>query len=111
MASTVSSEVIVASDPTMMPLAAASSADGQKFYSLPRPLNQANKLATRSRTPSPFRSMIKGLVKGKICAASGFLNCSLCVITFKRGEIWLLLLFQICDVTSLRVSSSFLDRL
>ena len=53
----VSSEVIVASDPTM-PIAAASSSEGQKFYSLPRP-------NARSRTPSPFRSMIKGLVKGK----------------------------------------------
>ena len=60
-----SSEVIVASDPTM-PLAAASSADGQKFYSLPRPPNQAKLASGRSRTPSPFRSMIKGLVKGKI---------------------------------------------
>lgn len=58
------SEVIVASDPTM-PLAAASSSEGQKFYSLPRP-NQGTRLGvTRSRTPSPFRSMIKGLVKGK----------------------------------------------
>ena len=52
-----STEVIVASDPTM-PLAAASSSEGQKFYSLPRQPN------ARSRTPSPFRSMIKGLVKG-----------------------------------------------
>ena len=58
------SEVIVASDPTM-PLAAASSSEGQKFYSLPRP-NQAKLGTQRSRTPSPFRSMIKGLVKGKI---------------------------------------------
>jgi hypothetical protein len=68
------SNIIVATDPTM-PLAAASSSDGQKFYSLPRPpaASQLNpslaserelKLA-RSRTPSPFRSMIKGLlVKG-----------------------------------------------
>ena len=56
-----STEVIVASDPTM-PLAAASSADGQKFYSLPR--QQPPLASTRSRTPSPFRSMIKGLVKG-----------------------------------------------
>ena len=55
----VSSEVIVATDPTM-PLAAASSSEGQKFYSLPRQPPNA-----RSRTPSPFRSMIKGLVKGK----------------------------------------------
>lgn len=58
-----SSEVIVASDPTM-PLAAASSFDGQKFYSLPRASNSCNKLTSRSRTPSPFRSMIKGLMKG-----------------------------------------------
>lgn len=60
---TSSSDLIVASDPTM-PLAAASSSDGQKFYSLPRPPSNT-RLVTRSRTPSPFRSMIKGLlVKG-----------------------------------------------
>ena len=61
------SEVIIASDPTM-PLAAASSTEGQKFYSLPRPpgatAHQGKLGPTRSRTPSPFRSMIKGLVKG-----------------------------------------------
>lgn len=59
-----SEAVIVASDPMPMPLAAASSSEGQKFYSLPRPPSQTI-LATRSRTPSPFRSMIKGLVKGE----------------------------------------------
>lgn len=53
-----------------MPLTAASASDGQKFYSLPRPGNDAaqNKVVsakTRSRTPSPFRTIIKGLVKGK----------------------------------------------
>lgn len=64
------SQVIVASDPTM-PLAAASSSEGQKFYSLPRPNQGSTRLGvTRSRTPSPFRSMIKGLVKGKNYAPS-----------------------------------------
>ena len=59
-----------------MPLTAASASDGQKFYSLPRFQNGAstndlsqNKIPatkTRSRTPSPFRTIIKGLVKGEI---------------------------------------------
>lgn len=54
-----------------MPLTAASASDGQKFYSLPRPGNDSgqNKAAsakTRSRTPSPFRTIIKGLVKGEL---------------------------------------------
>ena len=58
-----------------MPLTAASASDGQKFYSLPRFQNgvsandpSQSKMATaktRSRTPSPFRTIIKGLVKGK----------------------------------------------
>ncbi len=64
-------QIIVAADPTM-PMAAASSTDGQKFYSLPRPptpptsnSNPEQPLkSARSRTPSPFRAMIKGLVKG-----------------------------------------------
>jgi hypothetical protein len=60
-----------------MPLTAASASEGQKFYSLPRFQNgvsgngepsQAKTVTakTRSRTPSPFRTIIKGLVKGKI---------------------------------------------
>jgi len=54
-----------------MPLTAASASDGQKFYSLPRPGNDPgqNKVSaakTRSRTPSPFRTIIKGLVKGEL---------------------------------------------
>ena len=59
-----------------MPLTAASASEGQKFYSLPRFQNgvsgsgdpsQAKTVTakTRSRTPSPFRTIIKGLVKGK----------------------------------------------
>ena len=75
----IKNEVIIATDPTM-PLAAASSTEGQKFYSLPRPpaasgLHQGCKLGpTRSRTPSPFRSMIKGLVKGVFDASENLLN-------------------------------------
>jgi hypothetical protein len=54
-----------------MPLTAASASDGQKFYSLPRSGNEAvgqaklGSAKTRSRTPSPFRTIIKGLVKGE----------------------------------------------
>jgi hypothetical protein len=69
-----------------MPLTAASASDGQKFYSLPRFQNGAsanepsqNKLPTtktRSRTPSPFRTIIKGLVKGEKCWLSDFLKLS-----------------------------------
>ena len=76
-----SSEVIIATDPTM-PLAAASSTEGQKFYSLPRPpasgsgLHQGKLGPTRSRTPSPFRSMIKGLVKGVFDAPENNIFCS-----------------------------------
>ena len=58
-----------------MPLTAASASDGQKFYSLPRPGNESgqNKVSaakTRSRTPSPFRTIIKGLVKGELVFSS-----------------------------------------
>ena len=74
MAASESTEVIIATDPTM-PLAAASSTEGQKFYSLPRPPAHQGKLGpTRSRTPSPFRSMIKGLVKGVFCGGKSILH-------------------------------------
>lgn len=59
-----------------MPVTAASAGDGQKFYSLPRNQPASNDSAgnllkqafdrARTRTPSPFRSMIKGLVKGEL---------------------------------------------
>ena len=74
MAASESTEVIIATDPTM-PLAAASSTEGQKFYSLPRPPAHQGKLGpTRSRTPSPFRSMIKGLVKGVFCGGKSIVH-------------------------------------